>query len=174
MRFVFYAVLEGLFEDGVQEEVTERIISMRPAPPPQDPKHKLPDLFVYGCPICLPSLDAFRTYALGPEILQWQKARRPHRGFGNGLSREMVERFMSGNRDTRLRALEELTTRYLQRRFESARMTEEEKTQMRGLLERSRKQVMENIARNPRDPIYQGFDECPSCEGATWWLPEGR
>ena len=55
-RFLFFAVLEGLYEDGVSQPVVDRILE-RDKPPGRYAN------FVYSCPICSPVVDAFRAFS---------------------------------------------------------------------------------------------------------------
>ncbi len=53
-RFVFFAVLEGLFEDALPEDAVKLILR-------QDKGEYVH--FIKGCPICTPAVEAFRAYA---------------------------------------------------------------------------------------------------------------
>src|SRR5947207_11898373 len=57
-QLVFFAVLEGLYRDGVSNDDVDRII-----PPGKNGKDTFdPEHFVYACPLCHPAFEAFRLY----------------------------------------------------------------------------------------------------------------
>ena len=60
-RMIFYAVLEGLYEDGVSNEAVDIVLL-------KDPTSGSYAHFVYGCPICAPTIDAFRMYRARPQF----------------------------------------------------------------------------------------------------------
>ena len=63
-QLVFFAVLEGLYEDGVGTDDVDRILAV-------DPKTKQPRLeehFVYSCPLCMPAFDAMVLYRSRPNF----------------------------------------------------------------------------------------------------------
>jgi hypothetical protein len=58
-RSIFLAVLEGLYTDGVSNEVVDAILT-------RDSTSDRPQPFVYACPICMPAHDALQTYRARP------------------------------------------------------------------------------------------------------------
>src|SRR5437764_8609195 len=56
-QLVFFAVLEGLYRDGVRNADVDLIVP----PGKNGPKFDLEN-FVYACPLCHPSYEAFRLY----------------------------------------------------------------------------------------------------------------
>ena len=53
-RLVFFAVLQGLYEDGVSDEVVNSIV-----PPDKKGREKMRHSFVLDCPLCQPTYEAF-------------------------------------------------------------------------------------------------------------------
>jgi hypothetical protein len=57
-QLLFFAVLEGLYRDGVSNDDVDLII-----PPTQSGKPRFdPEHFVYACPLCHPAFEAFSLY----------------------------------------------------------------------------------------------------------------
>src|SRR6266496_3203022 len=57
-QLVFFAVLEGLYRDGLSNETVDLII-----PPGENGKGRFePEHFVYTCPLCHPAYEAFKLY----------------------------------------------------------------------------------------------------------------
>ena len=52
-RFIFYAVLEGLYDDGVSNGDVDRILLKG--------EKEYYFHFVYACPVCTPTIDALLT-----------------------------------------------------------------------------------------------------------------
>ncbi len=124
---IFFAVLEGLYQDGAANEDVERILAGEAGP----------ELFVAGCPLCTPALDAFRVY----------RARAPlsTKGgdtFGGGLDAEMRARLADTDFEVRWEALEALVRRYVARRLDAQRLTKGERESYRRMLEDMRKKGM--------------------------------
>ena len=71
-QFVFFAVLEGLYRDGVQNKIVDAIIGEKIVK--KDDKVKTH--FVFRCKLCHATYEAFRTYRNRPAFMQ-TKGRRP-------------------------------------------------------------------------------------------------
>ena len=61
-QMILFAVLEGLYRDGVSTEAAASIAAL-------DQESGIPLNFVYNCPLCMPALDAFRVYLERPDFL---------------------------------------------------------------------------------------------------------
>jgi hypothetical protein len=163
-RALFFAALEGLYEDGVDDAVVERVIELDPAT--NGPRH-----FVPGCPICLPTFDAFRTY----------RARPPFHGrkieantFGPGLDEALRRRLLDADDAVFAAALEELVQRWTTRRLELLRLDDAERARWSIELAERRKRGMEVLlgARsNPSAGAFAAMRSCPSCDGAAGACP---
>ncbi|MDP6518592.1 MAG: hypothetical protein QF411_01725 [Planctomycetota bacterium] len=75
-RLIFHAVLRGLFEDGVRDDVIGRLTRT-------DQATGMPYSFVYACPVCMPAYNALRVYAQRPEFYGDKQGATT---FGPGLS----------------------------------------------------------------------------------------
>ena len=158
-RTIFFAVLEGLYEDGVTNEDLARILL------PEKGK-KWPMHFVYGCPLCMPALDAFRTYAKRPE-LHYKLVENDT--FGRGLGKEVSRALASEEFKVRYGAIQKLIERWVKRRLELQRLSDEERRHWaRALRERKEKgEAMLNaeIRTGMAGPRAQ-MKGCSICSGA--------
>jgi len=141
-RFITFAVFEGLFEDGAEADVVEAVSN-----------DNFKQLFIPKCPLCLPVLHAFRVMAAAPKPLLFD-------GRGKGLPKEVLNALRSADLSARKKGLEALVKRYVDRRFERLKMSDEEQTRLRGLMEAGRKKAMGFNTLQPGD-------FCPSCDGAA-------
>src|SRR5260221_7841590 len=89
-RLVFFAVLQGLYEDGVSDEVVNSIV-----PADKKGREKMRHSFVLDCPLCQPAYEAFCAYQSRPRFLDEGK-------LGKGLPEKTVEGLMSKKISTRL------------------------------------------------------------------------
>jgi hypothetical protein len=81
-RFVFFAVLEGCYTDGLIEWDMDLIIPKHP-----NGHRDMLANFVLSCPLCAPAADAFKLYAERNYLsIQPSKAAR-HKTFGRGLDK---------------------------------------------------------------------------------------
>lgn len=166
-RFLFFAVLEGLYSEGVQPDVVAKVLAGNPdsaATGSGDVGH-----FIPGCPVCMPVRDAFLVYRDAPPILRWLKG-PPRHGFGGGLPADVAAGFLSSERTVRLKALEALVGRYVRQRFAALRLTDAERAAVEADLALGRKLGMQILNASPE--LRAAFEErCPSCEGANATTP---
>jgi len=160
-RFIFHAVLEGLYEDGVSNAVVDVIAAT-------DPKNGWPLHFVYACPICTPAFDAMRVY----------RARVPFHGrkdgpvdtFGKGLGEELTKRIVGDDLDQRLKAIEELVQRWISNRMHVMRFTAEERATWSQMFAEGRKKGMATLSSYKGQglvPTYDRMKECAFCNAAN-------
>ncbi len=162
-QFLFFAVLEGLYEDGVRPSAVESVLAA-------DELVGEPGLFVPGCPICGPIRDALLVYGRGPRIGAWLKVRGSDeqddpRGFGPGLSEDEHAQLVSVDRLTRSEMFETLVRRWCDRRYDRLRMSDDERGEMRAAIEAGRKQGMAALQGSEMQRRFG--DRCPSCDGAN-------
>src|SRR4051812_4563945 len=62
-RLVFFAVLQGLYEDGVGDDVVNSVV-----PPGKKGREKMRHSFVLDCPLCQPAYEAFCAYQARPRF----------------------------------------------------------------------------------------------------------
>src|SRR5437762_8328771 len=93
-QLVFFAVLEGLYRDGISNEVVDSII-----PPDKNGKGRFDsEHFVYACPICHPAFEAFRLYRLRVDFYGFKA---PVATFRPGLDRDVTVSLPSPHPDER-------------------------------------------------------------------------
>jgi hypothetical protein len=148
-RLVFFSVLEGCYEDGVSNEAVDSILR-------RDERGY--STFVYGCPICRPTIDALVLY----------RGRKPFYSlkgepdtFGTGLAPGEIDALRSDDAPTRFAALQALVGRWVGRRLALLRPTEEERGEWATAIARARKQGMSSV-----DLGTWPTKGCPSCDGA--------
>jgi len=140
-RFLYFAVLEGLWEDGPDPALFKPLLDA--------PR----DHFVPKCPVCTPVSHAFRMYVEMPDVPVFDAR-------GRVFPKELAEKLKSPKRELRLAALEAMVAVYVQRRFERSSMSAAERAGMRLAIEAAKKDGMAQL----------GADfglTCPSCSGAT-------
>lgn len=118
-RTIFFAVLEGLYEDGLSNEDVDRILL--PEKGTNQAMH-----FIYGCPICNPALDAIRTYRSRPD-LHYKSVK--NNTFGVGLDPAVSEALASEDFKTRFDAIQKLIQSWMSRRLDLLRITKQEREQ---------------------------------------------
>lgn len=163
-RLIFFAVLEGLYTDGVSDKSVELIIG------PQDKHdaHRYREHFVYACPLCHPAFEAFKLYQQRKEIYGLKPA--GINTFGDGLKMAIVAQLQSEKRIDRLKAIESLTTKWIQQRMDIMRLTDEERAAVAQLLEEGRKSGMEMLERQIKESKGKhdpNWKSCAICDGSV-------
>jgi hypothetical protein len=142
-RFLLMAVLEGLWADGPDPELLKPLLD-RPR-----------DHFVPKCPICTPVAHAVRMYVESSDVPVYGAR-------GNAFPRGLAVGLESAERSGRIRALEALVARYVDRRF--AQMSPAERSEMKRTLDVGKQDGMALM-----EPEFGRA--CPSCSGATGGKP---
>lgn len=138
-RFLLMAVLEGLWEEGPDPALFKPLLD-RPR-----------EHFVPKCPICTPVAHAVRMYVENPDVPVYGAR-------GSSFPRSLREGLESADRARRIKALEELVARYVDRRLRS--LSAPEAREMRAYLEVGKQDGMALL-----EPDFGS--SCPSCSGAT-------
>ncbi|MGI9239472.1 MAG: hypothetical protein ACR2RV_01650 [Verrucomicrobiales bacterium] len=158
-RFIFQSILEGLYEDGVSTEDVEQILMRRER---EEYFH-----FIYACPVCTASVWAFEAYRDRPEKLYCVKSGAST--FGFGLGKEIRDGLHSENVGQRLSTINTLIGRWIDRRMDTLRLTEEERAELAERLEEKREEGMARLNQFRNVPIYapayqgKGDWECAVC-----------
>jgi hypothetical protein len=151
---VFFAVLEGLYRDGVSSEVVSLALA-------GDPATGQSDHFVYACPLCTPAREAFRLYQRRP---RFESLKMPKSTFGPGLPAAVVERLQSPEKQQRLDALQGLIETWVARRLDSLRLTAAERSEWQEAMEARRKEGMEMLASMNAGASWKN---CAICDAST-------
>ena len=165
-RFVFYAVLEGCYEDGLTSADIDHII-----PKAENGKREMSASFVYTCPLCHPAFEAFRLYG----------SRQPFHGqkvttydtFGQGLD-EKTRQLLGGAPNERRNAIQSLISRWIGKRAKLLRLDQDERTELMKTLKEMKGEGDAALKRFQngehgdyfRDE-YQDWKKCPVCEGSV-------
>ena len=161
-QVIFFAVLEGLYLDGV-DTATAKMLSAT------DAKTGAPLFFVYSCPICMPALDAVRLYAGRPEFYGSKAAKST---FGKGLSESVRAQLALDDPRVRIEAFQTLVLGWIDRYLHNMRLTAEESAEwaswIRGLREKGNARLASYLDQGGAyAEVYRDWEKCPSCEGAN-------
>ena len=149
-QFVFFATLEGLYQDGVMQGDVKRVLMKR------SEEHGY-EHFIYGCPICTAVYLACETYMSRPKFGMYKPITQPdhqvtHWTFGHGLSQDMRDGLSSGDVKVRLQTLHGLVLTWIDRRIVAMSLTEEKKLALHEQIEAGRKEGEKALARHKQDP----------------------
>ncbi len=162
-QFVFFAVLEGLYRDGVQNEVVDLIIGE----PEKENGAKVKSCFVFRCELCHATYEAFRTYRSRP-IFQNTYGQST---FGKGIDPSIITKLKSEEAGSRVYAMGGLVRPWITRRIEETRKTNEEKEVMKKEFERFATEGSKQLSQHKKDkdPLYLDwsfYGTCQACEAA--------
>ncbi len=168
-QLVFFAVLEGLYRDGVSGEALDLIL-------PNSEEMLIPDApemtnFVYNCPLCAATYNALKLYAARTEFYG-QKTTR-YNTFGPGVSEEVLAKLKASPRERR-DTIQALIQKWVSYRLDDMVLTIEEREEIEGNLNKMKERGDELLARfkaeeedNNLLKYYSEWEHCPACEGAT-------
>lgn len=158
---IFFAILEGLYRDGVENDVVDKILE-------RDPKSGYPVNFVYACPLCHPVLDAMALYRGRP---RFYGMKGDPDTFGSGLAAEVRRQILEGDLVVRQSAIQALCQGWIKRRLDGLAWSAEQRARFAMEMEIGRKNGMAQLARlNEADAApssYRAMKFCPSCEAAN-------
>lgn len=113
---IFYAVLEGLYDEGVATEDVDILLT-------QDPATNGFSYFVHGCPLCMPAIDAMQLYRGRPKFYGYKEASDT---FGTGLPEKERQALRGDDVPARLQVLHDFIARCMKRKLASLRLTKSE------------------------------------------------
>ena len=153
---IFFAVMEGLYRDGVSSDAVDSLLVENDSGQPA--------LFVYGCPICMPVLNAFVDYRRRGKLVGLKADRDT---FGVGLAGEVEAACLSEDLAVRFATLEDLVAGWVERYLQDRRMTDEERQIWEEALAVRRKKGVSQLAPQTvggRDFTQKG---CAACDAAN-------
>ena len=165
-QFVFFAVLKGLYRDGLSTETVELIVPRKDG----DSRPSMEN-FIYTCPLCHPSFEAFRIYL----------CRKPFYGqkgssvgtFGKGLPAATISALKSTDGKKKRGMIRQLISKWVQHRLDSMNLTNKALQEWQEKLKKlhdvgtaSLKRFKENSNGKYYKNLYQDWEECPACEGS--------
>lgn len=173
-RFIFHAVLEGCFEDGLATEDVSQILLRRPK---ESYFH-----FIYSCPICTPTIHALEVYRSRPA--EFYSLKSGASTFGSGLPPELKKQLHSETPEDRLAAINTLVQGWIARRMSLMAFSDQQREQLNKSIEDKRKEGMEalkhfkagkfengeNAGKSKASyyaPAYATIDECAVCNAAV-------
>jgi hypothetical protein len=164
-QLVFFSVLEGLYRDGVSQDTVKAMLP--------EGQHEMTHSFIYACPLCHPTFEAFRIYAMRKPFYG-QKADEVDT-FGKGLNAAVVTKLKSDDPNERRAALQSLIERWVSQRMDMMRLSEEERAKIAEEIKKL-KEAGERTLKSFQSTrsgskyykeIYEGWKSCPSCEGSA-------
>ena len=168
-RFIFYSVLEGLYEDGLSREDVAQILMKR--------EKEAYFHFIYACPVCNATIWALEAYQARPDGFYGLKEARST--FGPGLSSEVHEQLFSKDATKRLTAINSLVKSWMERRMKSLRLNADEQKALTKQLELKREEGMKMLESFRKEehgagfgvaqaaPAYVDLTECAVCNAAV-------
>jgi hypothetical protein len=156
-QLVFFAVLEGLYHDGVSNDDVDIIIPPGTNGQPQFDR----EYFVYACPLCHPAFEAFRLYRHRDPVFGL-KARVDT--FGPGLDDSTRAQLRSPDAARRRGAVQGLINRWVAQRLDMMRFTASERADITREMDEGRRQGMKMLNQGPS--ASQSRTNCPICDGS--------
>lgn len=159
---IFFAVLEGLYRDGVDTETARRLTST-------DDRTGAPRYFIQSCPLCMPAYNALLVYAARPNFSGDKQGRTT---FGPGLSAEIRAGLASAEHRARLDAFQSLITAWTADYLGRMRLTPEEHSvwkQWIGDMREKGNAILQSYLEQggPYAEAYRGWKQCAVCEGSN-------
>ena len=162
-QFVFFAVLEGLYRDGIQNEIVDAVIGEKI----DKKENKIKTHFVFRCELCHATYEAFRTYRNRPAFLDAKGAST----FGKGTDLKLLKELQSKDARTRIYSMGRLIRPWIMQRIEETRKTPAEKTAMKEKFAgyaREGKDIL-RAHQQAKDGFYldwRFYGSCQACEAA--------
>ncbi len=160
-RLVFFAVLEGLYEDGVDEAVVNNIV-----PPDKTGKEKMRRSFVLDCPLCQPAFEAFCVYQGRPKFSDGSKAS----AFGKGLPAEVRKCLLAESTSARLITLRKPIKEWVERRLRSMKLDEKQREKwwkdIAARVGEGTTTLRTHIKSDPWYKDWSGYWGCAACLGS--------
>ena len=178
-RFIFYSVLEGLYEEGLSNADVDQILMKKEG---QTYFH-----FILSCPVCTATIWGLESYRGRPQ--QFYSIKSAASTFGPGLSPEMHDQLYSDKPRERLAAINGLVKKWMDQRITRMNLPENERSTLLeelGKLRKSGMDALESFRKKQHGdklgcaeaaPAYVDFQECAVCNAAVgkpMKLPEGK
>ena len=160
-RLVFFAVLRGLYEDGVSDEVVDSIV-----PPDRKGKDKMKWSFVLECPLCQPAFEAFRLYQSRPTFSDGSDKSN----FGDGSTIPADSGLFAEDVGVRVRALRPVMRKWVERQLRLNSLTDVQRGEWwNGMAARAQQGRTILSAHQGKDKWYDnwsGYWGCAACLGS--------
>ena len=162
-QFVFFAVLEGLYRDGVQNEVVDAILAADVKSLDAKVKHS----FVFKCELCHAVYEAFNLYRARPAFANTEGKV----SFGKGVDLKILKDLEGDKVRNRVYAMGSLIRPWIQHRVEATRMTDAEKETMKAKFKEYAEEGNDLLSklRRESDSVYidwNFYGTCQACEAS--------
>jgi hypothetical protein len=162
-RFIFYAVLEGCYQDGLSNDDVAQILLRG--------TNNYYSQFIYACPICTPTIHALEAYQSRPRHFYGLKTDKTT--FGEGLSPEVKKQLYSEKAEDRLTAINTLMKGWVSRRIALLRLTDSERKELEKKLGEMREKgnsYLKGFAKDDPEKFkmspFGKVQQCAACNGA--------
>jgi hypothetical protein len=172
-HFIFFSVLEGLYEDGVSKKDVAQILMKKDG----DYYYH----FIYACPVCEATIWALEAYQSRPN--RFYRRKLPlDATLGPGLSEPNHSQLYDDDPRVRLAAINSLVKTWIDRRMAVMNFSPDNRMKMLEALEKKRKEGMQTL-KNWKNgemfyaPAYGDIDECAVCNavvGKPMKMPEAK
>lgn len=161
-RMTFFAVLEGLYEDGVSNETVDLIIGKAKGKD-RDVKHS----FVFRCKLCHATYEAFVQYRQRTAFTDGKGVDT----FGKGVDAKTIQSLKSKDVYTRISAMGGMVNGWLNKYIERKRLTTTEKVALLNRLLKHAGDGNNRFKKYRRDGKaayidWQFYDGCQACKAA--------
>ena len=169
-RFVFFAVLEGCFDDGVRQQEIDLMIPIRSD---RENRRSIVKNMVYSCPLCSAVFDGLRLYSDRQGFISGMSKTEWYNTFGQGLH-EKTRKALAEEGASCRKAIQGLVNTWIEKRISKSGMTPEEVKTIRKQLalmrddgEKALKAMQEGKMGAKLQKNYEGWKECPICQGVS-------
>lgn len=158
-QFVFFAVLEGLYQQDLPDETVDRLLEL-------DAETGQPLHFVYACPICHPTYDALTLYRSRRPFLGDKLGRRD---FASRLEPSVRSRLDSHDPAVRAETFGDLVRGFIARKVARSRWNEAEAAAWKQKFALASKEGEKHLRDYQAGNIgnYSWMKSCSMCRGAV-------
>lgn len=161
-RFVFFAVLEGLYEEGVSKEVVDLVIN-----PAREMDNKVKHTFVFQCDICHAAYEAFVLYSRR-QTFQRSSGRDT---FGKGVDEKTIHALKTGDATARVYALGSMVRPWIAARVVKMKLSKEKQDELVQTLMQFKHEADKKLSTfRKEDALYKDwifYGGCQACEAAV-------
>ena len=145
-QFIFFAVLEGLYRDGLPDSTVDAILG-----------ESIVDNFVISCPICTPAYDAFHVFQGRPQLTDYKKKYNDFGGLMGRLTKE-ERAALQGEPEEKRKQVQALISRWIEARISNHNLSQEEEAALRKKLREFREKgsaALERFKRGESGKTFQ-------------------
>lgn len=162
-QLVFFAVLEGLYTDGVPDEVVDLIV-----PPKAEREAGVQRCFVFRCPLCHAAYEAFVLYQ---NRQGFNGSNEKRSTFGTGFDKSLAEALKSDKPQERVFAMGRLIRPWIEKRMNMQNLDKKEsEVLLNKLLNYAAmgNEIFKSERQNPKGAYFdwQFYGGCQACEAA--------